>query len=112
MTNLPATQYIVLEDETTQAVFTEDGRVFYDLRALITTYTPDIMAKAIIARLSGDQGAMAGAMGARAVLKAVMRDADTLLADNGHPTLTDQAVAGLAAMEAEGFDPDSAPWGE
>ena len=112
MTDQPAAQYVTLNDQGTQALFTADGRVFYDLRTLITTYTPDIFAKALIAKLSGDREAGIMALGARSVLQAIMRDADDLLAANGHPTLTDEAVAGMAAMVADGFDPDTAPWGE
>lgn len=112
MTDQPAAQYVTLNDQGTQALFTADGRVFYDLRTLITTYTPDVFAKALIARLTGDKATEDAARGARCILQTIMRDADNLLSSEGHPTLTDEAVAGMAAMVADGFDPDTAPWGE
>lgn len=108
--NIPATQYIALEDERTMAVFTEDGRVFYDMSALLTTYTPEVFAKALIAKISGDTEGENITRGQRLLLMSIMRDADRLLTDNGHESLTDRATSALAEAEASTFDPDRAPW--
>lgn len=41
------TQTITLENEQYAAVFTEDGRVFYDLNVMVATMAKDISARVI-----------------------------------------------------------------
>lgn len=66
----------VPEDE--HAVFSNDGRVFYDLAHLISEYEPRIARREIGARVTGETADLAYVHAERAMLEAIRQSMEIL----------------------------------
>lgn len=87
-------QTVVLDDPTCVVVFadpTNGGpqRVFYDLDALFNQYAPGIMARGLMADLSGDEQAKQRVAGETLLLEGIRQSIDHLRleADFNRPAL-------------------------
>lgn len=68
-------QYITLDNEDQAAVFTRDGKVFYNLDSLFTQFAQPIMVQGMIAELTGDQTQREYIAGAASIVESIRQSA-------------------------------------